>query len=54
MPESTLRKCILALVDKYTMKSKTQKQAAQSFIKLLIDASLTQDGSQRLNTEIED
>jgi hypothetical protein len=43
LPEAILRKCIIALVDKYTMKSKAQKAAAQNFMKLLIDASLAME-----------
>lgn len=54
LPGSTLRRIILALIDKYTMKSKTQKQATQSFMKLLIDSSLSQENSQRMSYEIED
>ena len=38
--ERILKKCILALVDKYTLKNKAQKTTIQQFMKILIDISL--------------
>ena len=39
--EKILKKCILALIDKYTMKSKAQKASAQAFMKSLMDVGLS-------------
>ena len=35
--DSVLRKCIVSLVDKYTLKSKQHKSTMQQFMKLLLD-----------------
>ena len=38
--EKILKKCILALIDKYTMKNKAQKASIQSFMKSLMDVNI--------------
>ena len=38
--EHVLKKCIVALVDKYTMKSKQHKQTLTTFMKCLLDVNV--------------
>lgn len=47
MNERILRKCILALTDKYTMKNKAQKQSIQGFMKALIEMSVARLADQK-------
>ena len=49
--EKILKKCILALIDKYTMKNKAQKASIQSFMKSLMDVNINKsDPKKRPNT----
>jgi hypothetical protein len=43
--ESILRKCIVSLVDKYTIKSKHHKTSLTQFMKTLMDIQLKVPGS---------
>ena len=38
--EATIRKCIVALVDKYTLKSKSHKSSTATFMKTLMDVKI--------------
>jgi hypothetical protein len=40
MTERILKKCIMALIDKYTMKSKAHKQSIQQFMKSLMEINI--------------
>ena len=42
MTERILKKCIMSLIDKYTMKNKAHKTSIQTFMKSLMDISLNQ------------
>jgi hypothetical protein len=39
--DHVLKKCIVSLVDKYTMKSKQHKQTLTSFMKCLLDVNVS-------------
>ena len=39
--EKVLHKCIIALVDKYTIKSKAQKNSLNIFMKSLLEVKIT-------------
>jgi len=45
--EAVLKKCIVALVDKYTLKSKSHKNSLQTFMKSLIDIKIKKNDPQR-------
>jgi hypothetical protein len=40
--ERVLQKCIVSLVDKYTMKSKAHKSSLQQFMKVLMEVKIRQ------------
>ena len=40
MNERVLKKCIMALIDKYTMKNKAHKQSIQQFMKSLMEINI--------------
>lgn len=40
LTETVLKKCIVALVDKYTVKSKSHKNSINNFMKSLMDVKL--------------
>ena len=42
MTERILKKCIMALIDKYTMKNKAHKQSIQQFMKSLMEINIDQ------------
>lgn len=46
--EKVLSKCILSLVDKYTMKSKSHKNTIQQFIKLLLEVKVRNHNRQAM------
>jgi hypothetical protein len=39
LTEKVIKSCLVALVDKYTMKSKALKTTVQNFMKFLLDSS---------------
>ena len=45
MTEDTLRRCIIALVDKYTMKCKGHKHTVSQFMKSLLESNSTSAGA---------
>ena len=47
--ENVLSKCILALVDKYTMKSKSHKNSLSLFLKLLLEVKVRNHRGERRN-----
>ena len=40
MTEKILKRCIIALVDKYTIKSKAHKQSIQNFMRSLMEVKV--------------
>ena len=53
MTESILKKCIVALVDKYTLKSKTHKNSMTTFMKSLMDIKLRKNLNKSRNSHHE-
>ena len=53
MTEAVLKKCIVALVDKYTLKSKSHKNSMTTFMKSLMDVKLRKTLSKGRNSHTE-
>ena len=47
--EQVIKKCIVALVDKYTLKSKSHKASMTAFMKTLMDVKVRRNQSQNIS-----